>query len=168
MQACSHVFAAEAHEANRICPMNTCFSKSVQRRVEHITDMHLMYTRHEFKTLVRTLVLSAVNPGLAQSLRAMKNGRYQAWQALAGISVTGEDWKLQFDHSCFAQISIYESPTNTASHCWVLCILLCHRREPRSCAAQSLPSGCQAGIQAACIAALLLAKEQSASIFLWL
>lgn len=78
MQACSHVFAAEAHEANQICLMNTCFSKFVQRRVEHIADMHLMYTRHEFKALVRTLVLWVVNPGLAQSLGAVKNGRYQA------------------------------------------------------------------------------------------
>ena len=101
-------------------PMNTCFSKSVQRFVEHIADMHSMYTRHEFKTLVRTLVLSAVNPGLAQSLGVMRTGRYQAQQALAGISVTGEDGKLHFDHGCFAQISIFESSTSTARHCWVL------------------------------------------------
>ena len=82
--------SCDAYEANRICLVSTCFSKLVQKCFEHITDMHAMYTRHEFKTLVGTLVLSARDIGSMESSDRRTNGHLQAQQALTCISVPGE------------------------------------------------------------------------------
>ena len=74
----------------RICPISICVSKLVQQCFEHITDMHAMYTRHEFKTLVGTLVLSARDIGSMESSGGRTNSHKQAQQALACISAPGE------------------------------------------------------------------------------
>ncbi|KOC21043.1 hypothetical protein GL58_10120 [Comamonas testosteroni] len=65
----------DAYEANRIRPMSICFSKLDQQFFEHITDMHAMYTRHEFKMLVGTLVLSARDIGSVESSGERTNGQ---------------------------------------------------------------------------------------------
>ncbi|WP_147282763.1 hypothetical protein [Comamonas sp. AG1104] len=82
--------SCDAHEANRICPISICFRKLVQQCFEHIADMHAMYTRHEFKMLVGTLVLSAREIGSVESSDGRTNGHQQAQQALARISALGE------------------------------------------------------------------------------
>ena len=65
----------DAYEANRIRPMSICFSKLDQQCFEHIADMHVMYTRHEFKMLVGTLVLSARDSGSMESSDGRTNGQ---------------------------------------------------------------------------------------------
>ena len=80
----------DAYEANRIRPMSICFSKLDQQCFEHIADMHAMYTRHEFKMLVGTLVLSARDIDSMESSDGRTNGHQQAQQALACISSLGE------------------------------------------------------------------------------
>ena len=67
--------SCDAYEANRIRPMSICFSKLDQQCFEHITDIHAMYTRHEFKMLVGTLVLSARDSGSMESSDGRTNGQ---------------------------------------------------------------------------------------------
>jgi hypothetical protein len=55
--------------------MSICFSKLDQQCFEHIADMHAMYTRHEFKMLVGTLVLSARDSGSMESSDGRTNGQ---------------------------------------------------------------------------------------------
>jgi len=152
MQACSHAFAAKAHEANRICPHEHLF----QQVCAAICWTHRWHAFNVYKAWIQDASKNPCSIGSESRLGAILGGD-ENW-SLSGLASSGG----HFSHRQRREATLWSRLFCADPYLWIVdehrqallgaVMLLCHRREPRSWAAQSFPSGCKARIRAACTA----------------